>query len=114
MSDLKHDPEFPYVVLIREDHGPDNILGKFSDIAYATQLKNAGIAALREVVDTTPKPKIPDDAQHITWGKKQVAYSRHYDGLWYGWNHGRGLSEAELLTWIGDDEVTVLVHKEES
>ncbi|QOC59408.1 hypothetical protein SEA_LIFES_83 [Microbacterium phage Lifes] len=67
-----------------------------------------------EVIDTTPKPKIPEDAQHITWGTETLAYSRYVDDLWYGWNHGHGLSDEELLEMIGDAEVTVLVRKEDA
>lgn len=108
MTDLTYDPELPFVVI---EGG--QISGRFRMIDDANYWIH-DVSGSGELIDTTPKPKIPEDAQHITWGKKKIAYSRHYDGLWYGWNHGRGLSEAELLTWIGDDEVTVLVRKEES
>lgn len=109
MTDLKHDSELPFAFL---DTTGSEIYARFkhrSDAEVFRERCNFG-----RVVDTTPKPKIPEDSQHITWGKKQIAYSRYCDGLWYGWEHGRGISEAELLTWIGDDEVVVLVPKGES
>lgn len=112
MTDLTYDPELPFVVLIREDHGQLAILARFKEFSYADQFVKAG-TRLREIVDTTPKPKIPEDAQHITWGQGRVAYSR-YEGQWVGWTHGYAISEEELLTWIGEDEVIVLVRKGES
>lgn len=111
MSELKYDPELLYVARIRFT---EEILGRFHDKEDATQsLETIWASYDGEVIDTTPKPKIPEDAQHITWGDEKVAYSRYVDGLWYGWIH-TGISEDELLDWIGNDEVTVLVRKEES
>lgn len=107
MSKLKYDPELPYTVV---SLGEVRARARYEDEAELF----ASLYLEGYVIDTTPKPKIPKDAQHITWGKSKVAYSRYYDGLWYGWNHGRGLSDQEILKWIGDAEVTVLVRKEET
>lgn len=109
MTELKHDPELPFVavgVSTRE------VFARFSNLEGAVSFSDDGPYVV-EVIDTTPKRKIPEDAQHITWGQGRVAYSR-YEGQWVGWNHGYAISEEELLTWIGEDEVTVLVRKEES
>lgn len=110
-DELKHDPELPYVYL-----GVDDIVfARFRDE------EDAGIFEERvgygEVVDTTPKPKIPEDAEFIYWENgagKTVAVRQNYnpnkpweiDGVYFG--------EPELLLSIGDAEVTVLVRKEES
>lgn len=107
VSDLKYDPELPFAYL---DTTGSEVYARFkhrSDAEVFRERCNFGL-----VVDTTPKPKIPEDAQHITWGEGRVAYSR-YDGKWVGWNHGYAISEQELLTWIGNAEVTVRVRKEE-
>lgn len=108
-DELKYDPELPFAYL---DTTGSEVYARFkhrSDAEVFRERCNFG-----RVVDTTPKPKIPEDAQHITWGESKLAYSRYDDGLWYGWNHGWGLSDEEILKWIGDYEVIVLVRKEES
>lgn len=107
MTEYAYDPEFPFLVTLSghpaakftQRWDAEYYVGKWSDSA--------------EIIDTTPKPKIPEDAKHITWGRGNVAYSL-YEGLWYGWTDGNGLSEDELLRWIGDAEVVVLVPKEEA
>lgn len=104
-TEYAYDPDLPFVAV-----------GKSTKMPYA-RFNSRGDAERFypfdcDVIDTTPKPKIPEDAQHITWGKKNVAYSRIND-RWYGWTDA-GLSEGALLGLIGDAEVTVLVPKEES
>lgn len=120
-AELKHDPELPFVVLIREDHGDDVILARCSSWDYANQLAMAG-TRLREVVDTTPKPKIPEDAEFIIWDDgsylPQIA-QRDSGPADLGWRYGaeedyRWYSSEALSRDIGDAEVTVLVRKEES
>ena len=71
-------------------------------------------------VDTTPKPKIPEDAEFITWTDPstrdaQVAsrYGNPKNRFWK--MRGGLLNEKELLKhWIGDAEVTVLVPRLQS
>lgn len=109
-NDPKYDPDFPYAVTFGEyvaARFPADESGRANAIHYAQE-------SVGQFVDTTPKPKIPAGAKHITWGIQEVAYSKHLDGLWYGWNHGRGLTEAELLDLIDDDEVVVLIPKEDA
>ena len=109
-ADIKYDPELPFAVVIEDYPSGYVILGRCSTRQYAEDLLRNG-TILRKIIDTTPKPKIPEDAQHITWGTETLAFSRYIDDLWYGWNYGHGLSDEELLEMIGNSEVTVLVRK---
>jgi len=119
MTELKYDPELPFVVLIREDHGGDVILARCSSWDYANQLAKAG-TLFREVVDTTPKPKIPEDAEFVHWDKEdQSFYAMRYgktDEWWVTYSRAKDDSFyylSDLLILIGDSEVTVLVRKED-
>lgn len=112
MSKLKYDPELPFVVLIREDQGDDVILARCSTWDYANQLVKAG-TLFREIVDTTPKPKIPEGAEFVTWrGDRNsiLEFAEKTQGYW-AWS-GLEISEIALTEVIGDAEVTVLVRKD--
>lgn len=119
MNDLKYDPELPYVVIIREDHKAYTILGRCSSWHYAEDLRKAG-TNLREIVDTTPKPKIPEDAEFITWDHPREEYPRFacrdLNAMWWVTSEdGTSAMKMDLLIrLIGDAEVTVLVRKDES
>lgn len=107
MSELKHDPELPFAYVL--DRG---VFARFRAIEDA--LSFASLVGDGEVIDTTPKPKIPEDAQHITWGKGATAYSRRGDG-WVGGSNEGIISEQDLIEgFIGEAEIIVLVRKEES
>lgn len=119
MSELKYDPELPFVVRIKFS---EEILGRFQDLDDATQsLETIWASYGAEVIDTTPKPKIPEGAEYITWsdpydnGEERIAmrYGHPANKVWrVGVDT---LDELDLLNdWIGDAEVTVLVRKEES
>lgn len=110
MSDLKHDPEFPYAIVFNGHviaKFPAEGMGKVNAIQYAADVYDS------ELVDTTPKPKIPADADYLIWefnGETGMAYRD--GGEWYGaveWWTGEEM--AENLKFA---EVTVLVRKEES
>lgn len=116
MSDLKYDPELPFAYL---DHTGSEVYARFkhrSDAEVFRERCNFG-----RVVDTTPKPKIPEDAEYIIWedpydnGEERIArrYGHPANKVWrVGVDT---LDELDLLNdWIGDAEVTVLVRKEES
>lgn len=104
MTEYAYDPASPYVVAGRES----GIL--FSRFRHEEDAQEYADTLGFIMIDTTPKPKIPVDAQHITWGRKNAAYSR-IDDRWYGWTD-TGLSEGAMLELIGDAEVIVLVPKE--
>lgn len=114
MTELKYDPELPFAVIIREDHQENTIVGRCSSYDYAEQLVNAGSRILREIVDTTPKPKIPEDAEFVRWDApsgKYDYYARKMSGGSWRLDRGTVLSLTELIQTIGDSEVTVLVAK---
>lgn len=121
MTDIKYDPELPFAVIIREAFKDHTILGRFHSWFYADQFAKTG-TALREIVDTTPKPKIPEDAEFIIWGDgsylPQIA-QRDSGPANLGWRYGaeedyRWYSSESLSREIGDAEVTVLVRKDET
>lgn len=116
MTDLTYDPEFPYVVVNSSSDVP--VARFISDVLAADFALNN---QYRTVIDTTPKPKIPEDAEYITWsdpydnGEERIAmrYGHPANKVWrVGVDT---LDELDLLNdWIGDAEVTVLVRKGES
>lgn len=117
MTEIKYDPEFPYVVLFG-----DYVAAKFpADRNGKANAKHYASGAAGTFVDTTPKPKIPEDAEFIIWddpydnGEERIArrYGHPANKVWrVGVDT---LDELDLLNdWIGDAEVTVLVRKEDS
>ena len=118
-ADIKYDPELPFVVAI-ENYSEDYvILGRCSTRQYAEDLVRNG-TILRKIIDTTPKPKIPEDAEfiyYISWSNSG-AYARRVghaaNNVWETSNPISHVDEEDLLKTIGDAEVTVLVRKEET
>lgn len=110
-ADIKYDPELPFAYL---DNGGVQLYARFkhrSDADVFRERCNFGT-----VVDTTPKPKIPEDAEFIMWPTKDGIGPEfavlNEDGLWH-WD-GDTFAEAQILRYVGDAEVTVLVRKEET
>ena len=63
VESLEHDPAFPYVVLFW-----DYVAAKFpSGLSGKNNAKDFAERGHGKFVDTTPKPKIPEDAEFITW-----------------------------------------------
>lgn len=110
---LKHDPELPFAVRVRFS---EELLGRFSDLQDAEQIAGSVYGGYdTEVIDTTPKPKIPEDAEFIIWPTKDGIgpefAALNQDGLWQ-WDGDR-FAQSQMIRYIGDSEVTVLVRKEE-
>lgn len=115
MSNIEYDSELPYAFL----NTSKEVVARFSELWLAERFERE--IAVGEVVDTTPKPKIPEDAEFITWsdpydnGEERIAmrYGHPANKVWrVGVDT---LDELDLLNdWIGDAEVTVLVRKEET
>lgn len=114
-AELKYDPEFPYVVFNDSSEVP--VARFISDVLAADFALNN---QYRRVIDTTPKPKIPEDAEFIHYldsgGEDQFGHrgiDPEGNEIW--WTGGGHYSATKnLLEYIGDDEVTVLVRKEDS
>lgn len=116
MTDIAYDPELPYaVVQIRSDdptNFPLGVIARLRDRDDAINMEDVYAPGYVEVIDTTPKPKIPADAEYIAWSptffRMDMAFRDEgnpskpwaYDGIRY--------SEESLLEEIGDAEVTVL------
>lgn len=114
-ADIKYDPELPYAVILI---GSGELNARFKYLNEAET--HRGTATWLEIVDTTPKPKIPEDAEfiyYISWSNSG-AYARRVghaaNNVWETSNPISRIDEEDLLKTIGDTEVTVLVRKEES
>lgn len=110
MSELKYDPELPFAFISTANRE----VARFADREIAARFGKE--IAVGSVVDTTPKPKIPEDAEFIVWPTKDGIGPEfavpNEDGPWH-WD-GDTLVEAQILRFVGDAEVTVLVRKEDS
>lgn len=118
MSELKYDPEFPFVV---RSLATNYASARFAK--YEAAERWARDDEFLEIVDTTPKPKIPDDAEFILVETEDVAkdiYQRvedkHEDAgfYWYRAIDSMAYGHYEMPDMIGDAEVTVLVRKEDA
>jgi hypothetical protein len=114
-ADIKYDPELPYAVILI---GSGELNSRFK---YFNEAKtHLGTATWLEIVDTTPKPKIPEDAEFIFVEDAEQSVFAHREGpvdgkmLWLV-PPCDFITESELIEdFIGDSEVTVLVRKEET
>lgn len=111
-ADIDYDPELPFAYL---DNGNIQLYARFKHRSDAEVFRDR--CNFGNIVDTTPKPKIPDGAEFITWlmnGANEVAIYVNFNPLkpweWAGMYY----SEENLLVEIGDAEVTVLVRKDET
>lgn len=112
MTELKYDPEFPYLVMFGE-----YIAAKFPADEDGSGYRNAidyASMSVGRVVDITPKPKIPEDAEFIYWKQGETDYyARKEAGYWID-DEGEDYAVSALAEIIGNAEVTVLVRKGES
>lgn len=106
---LKYDPELPFVVYAP---GSNEINSRFK---YENEaLTHRGTATWLEVTDTTPKPKIPEEAEFITWRLNDgdsVHVAWFEDSYWVYANVEVSLEE--LIAEIGDAPVSVLVREDD-
>jgi hypothetical protein len=113
MAAYEYDPELPFAVV--ED---GQVMARFRNRADADYWVQ-DVTGDGEVIDTAPKPKIPEDAQYITWQDFEdgttFAYrerdgwiARHLNNEFDAFYPGE-----DILESIGDAEVTVLVAKED-
>lgn len=109
MSEIKYDPDFPYVLVNvnNEEHT------RWANKKFADNYLEQEWGGYGRVIDTTPKPKIPEDADYLIWefeGETNMAYRDGND--WYG--SGEWWPTEDLVEALKDAEVTVLVRKEDS
>lgn len=115
MTDLKYDPELPIWVSYSSGDRP---IARFRHMVDANRYRDL-LMSEGVVIDTTPKPKIPEDAEFIFVENNDQSVFARREGIINGEMHwlipGGYIMEAELVEdFIGDSEVTVLVRKEES
>lgn len=112
MTDYGHDPELPFAYV-----SPTQVYARFT-IREDAEIWRERLG-VGEVIDTTPKPKIPEDAEFIFIDDyDQSVFARRegiVDGEMLWLTFGDFITEEELIEdFIGDAEVTVLVRKDES
>lgn len=61
MADYEYDPKLPYVL---ENTLTGDMMGRATSRLIAKNF-SAGLAI--KIIDTTPKPRVPEDAEFITW-----------------------------------------------
>lgn len=110
MTELKYDPELPFAVI---GASSGLLYARFTNKIEATNW--VGAKNSLRVVDTTPKPKIPEDAQMIRVG--DPIYGGFFalrDETMGWWVDGEYIdSEEEFFEdWVEDRDITVLVEKE--
>lgn len=112
MTEIKYDRELPYVLL----DSAERLLARFQYKADAMILQ--GLVG-GQIVDTTPKPKIPEDAEFVYVELKDGPYyvRKREDGSWVDHTSSQFTSTDHLTRFLrgeGDAEVTVLVRKEDA
>jgi hypothetical protein len=121
MTNYEYDPELPFVVVrIKEGETGEfrpGIIARFRSRSDAIDMEEIFQPGWVEMVDTTPKPKIPAEATYITWvaadREPRIAF-RYGHPANKVWSLGVDwYPEGELEDVIGDNEVTVLVPKED-
>lgn len=110
MTELEYHEEVPYAVM-----WGDFLAARFSILENAERYAKETVG---KVIDTTPKPKIPVDAEFILVETEDVGkdiYQRvedkHEDAgfYWYRAIDSMAYGHEEMPDMIGDAEVTVLV-----
>lgn len=106
-AEIKYDPELPFAFISTANRE----VARFADREIAARFGEEVMVG--RVVDTTPKPKIPEDADYLIWefnGETGMAYRD--GGEWYG--AGEWWTAEEMAENLKFAEVTVLVRKEET
>lgn len=108
MTDYEYDPKLPYVVETIDG----GLLARFSIRAVAAEIAKEYWGS---VIDTTPKPRVPEDAQFITWvhrnGERWYAESGKY-----GWVADSVLydSNPDALPGVTPDTVFTVLDERKS
>lgn len=116
-TEIKHDPELPYA-----------FVGSTGNVSARFAMRDLAIRYGREiqvgsVIDTTPKPKIPEDAEFILVDTEDTfrdIYCKLADPsedagyYWFRTADRMSYGADEIDDLIGDAEVTVLVRKGKS
>ena len=106
MTDYPYDPDLPFAVVIP---GSETVYARFrlrgSAEDYAEDTEGSTWA---NVIDTTPKPRIPDDAEFVCWQTSAgMYYAQRVEAEWQT-DTGGWYTLDELLNEAGDAEIIVL------
>lgn len=107
-EEIKHDPEFPFLVTSCKG-GP--AIARFCSIWHARNYLHVNGTPFWEITDTTPKPRIPEDAAYITWRDPEtrgVLYARRISFEQWVTAYQVILSEDELIDYIEGAEIFAL------
>lgn len=110
MTDYEYDPNLPYVVAY-----PDGTVACRTDTLVHAEVFRDRIAA-RHVIDTTPKPRVPEDAQFITWmgdGYRLFAWPSDLEGRWFD-DTGSVNVALEALPGVTPDTVFTVLDERKS
>lgn len=108
MTELKYDPELPFAYL--DDQGVQ-LFARFKHRFDAEAFRER--CNFGTVVDTTPKPKIPEDAEVIYYYTSGYDfYARQLENGDWKTDGGVLYSYSEILEVVEVAEVTVLVRKD--
>ena len=115
MNNYPYDPDLPYV-LVNTLTG--NTMGRATSRPIAENFSenfSAGLAV--KIIDTTPKPRVPDDAKFITYqGRTGLRFyaRRALNGLWIDHDDDLAGEDVQSLPCVTPDTVfTVLDAREE-
>lgn len=111
MSEFTYDPELPFAFV----GSNGSVYARFSQRELAMRYGREVQAGA--VIDTTPKPKIPSDAEFIMWWAPETQrFAWRVPLGWKYWEVSASLfgDQKTLESEIGDAEVTVLVRKEDA
>lgn len=109
MTDYEYIPTLPYVL---ENTLTGDMMGRATSRLIAKNF-SAGLAI--KIIDTTPKPRVPEDAQFITWvhrnGERWYAESGKY-----GWVADSALydSNPDALPGVTPDTVFTVLDERKS
>jgi hypothetical protein len=104
MTDYAYDPDLPYVV----PYGVGET-ARFSERTVAVRFSHEYTS--HTVIDTTPKPRVPEDAKFITWttgGYRSYAEASDLPGRWFDDEGGVNLRLEDLPNVTPDTAFTVL------
>lgn len=111
MTDYPYDPDLPFAVVSTNS---EKVYARFR---FRGSAENYVEGSTRErVIDTTPRPRIPDDAEFIYW---QTEGGTPYYARWVGAQMVWTLDTGEqyitdgLLNRIGNAEIIVLDRRKE-
>lgn len=100
MPEYAHDPELPFVLVYSTGDKPLARFRMEGDAnAFASHFMSESL-----VIDTTPKPLIPEDAMFIYWrdSDDQPYFARRTGDTYWETDEGVTLTTLALKKWVAD------------